>query len=67
MQSPPMPDNRLFPKSVHLVLGVLGVLDRVPIDLEEFGVRDGWILECRIEQQGVSSVVNNRRTFIRLC
>ena len=38
---PPCLRNRLLPKSVHSALGVLGVSDPVPINLEELDVRDG--------------------------
>ena len=48
---PPCQRNRLFPKSAHLVLRVLGVLDSVTVYLEEFDARDEWILEIRIYQQ----------------
>ena len=44
--------NQLFPKSVHLALGVLGVTDPMVVDLDQFDVRDGWILDSRIDQQG---------------
>ena len=54
---PPCLRNRLFPKLVHSALGVLGVLDPVPVDLEEFDARDGWILEIRIDQQGGTEVI----------
>ena len=33
--------NRLLPKLVHLTIGVLGVPDPVPIDLEYLDARDG--------------------------
>ena len=33
--------NRLLPKSVHSALGVLGVSDPVPINLEDLDARDG--------------------------
>ena len=46
---PPCLRNRLFPKSVHPALGLLGVLDSVAVDLEELDARDGWILESRID------------------
>ena len=42
--------NRLFPKSVHPALGVLGMTEPMTIDLEEFDARDGWILESRIDR-----------------
>ena len=41
--------NRFFFKSVHPALGVLGVPDSVAVDLEELTVRNGWILESRID------------------
>ena len=41
---PPCLRNSLFPKSVQSELGVLSVTDPVPIDMEEFDARDGWIL-----------------------
>ena len=44
--------NRLFPKWVHMALGVLGVTDLVALDLEESDARDIWILEIRIDRQG---------------
>ena len=31
--------------------------DPVPVDLEDFDGRNGWILEIRIEQQGVTEVI----------
>ena len=49
---PPCLRNLFFTKLVHLELGVIGVLDLVPVDLEDFEARDGWILERRIDQQG---------------
>ena len=48
---PPCLINLLFPKSVHMVLGVPGVMDPVAGDLEEFDVMDVCILEIRIGQQ----------------
>ena len=33
--------NRLLPKLVHQALGVLGVSDSVPVDLENLDARDG--------------------------
>ena len=44
--------NRFFLKSVHPVLGVLGVPNVVAVDLEELDARDVWILESRINRQG---------------
>ena len=38
---PPCLRNRLLPKSVHSALGVLGVSDPVPINLEDLDARDG--------------------------
>ena len=38
---PPCLRNRLLPKSVHSALGVLGVSDPVPVDLEDLDTRDG--------------------------
>ena len=52
LQSYPMPEKTLFPKLVHLALGVPGVKDPVAVDLEEFDTRYGWILDSRIDQQG---------------
>ena len=49
---PPCLRNRLFPKLVHLALGVIGVTDSMAVELGEFDERDGWILESRIDQQG---------------
>ena len=49
---PPCLRNRLFPKLVHSALGVLGVSDPVPVDLDEFETREGWMLDIRIEQKG---------------
>ena len=49
---PPCLKNRLFPKSVHLVLGALGIRDPVPVDLEEFNAREGGILDIGIDRQG---------------
>ena len=49
---PPCLRNRLFPKLVHPALGVLGVPNSVALGLEELDVRDGFILEIRIERQG---------------
>ena len=42
------PRNRLFPKSVHTLLGVLRVSDPVPIDLEDFDTREGCTMESRV-------------------
>ena len=53
---PPCLRNQFFPKSVHLPLGVLGVPDLVDVDLEELDLRDGWILESRIDRQGGTEV-----------
>ena len=53
---PPYLRNRLFPKSVHLALGVLGVPNTVAVDLEELYMRYGWILESRIDRQGGTEV-----------
>ena len=49
---PPCLRNRLFTKSFHPVLGVLGMPVAVAIDLEEFYTRDVWILESRFDRQG---------------
>ena len=38
---PPWLRKRLLPKSVHLVLGVLGVSDPLPVDLEGLNARYG--------------------------
>ena len=38
---PPCLRNRFFPKSVHSALGVLGMTYSVPVNLEEFDMRDG--------------------------
>ena len=54
---PPCLRNRLLPKSVHSALRVMGVTDSVPVDLEDLDVRDGWILESRIDRQGGAEVV----------
>ena len=48
--------NQLFPKSFHSPLEVPCVADPVPIDLEEFDARDGWILESIIDGQGGTEV-----------
>ena len=48
--------KQLYPKLVHLALRVLIVSDPVPIELEDFGVRDGWILENSINRQGGTEV-----------
>ena len=53
---PPCLRNRFFPKPVHPALGVIGVMDTVAVDLEQFNARDGWILEIRIDQQGGTGV-----------
>ena len=37
---PPYLRNRLLPKLVHSVLGVLGVTDTVPVDLQDLDARD---------------------------
>ena len=34
----------------------MGVLYPVPIDLEDFDAREGWILEIRINRQGVTEI-----------
>ena len=38
---PPCLRNRLFPKSVHSALGVLGMSDPVSIYLQDFNLREG--------------------------
>ena len=48
-QSPPCLRNRLLPNSVYSALGLLGVTDSLPVDLEDLDARDGWILESRID------------------
>ena len=48
--------KRLLPKLVHLALGVLGVSNAVPVDLEDLHARDGWILESRIDLEGDAEV-----------
>ena len=48
--------NRFFPNLAHLSLGVLGVLEPVRVDLEEFDARDGRILESRVDHQGGTKV-----------
>ena len=53
---PPCLRNRFFPKSVHLALGVLVVPNLVAVYLEELDVRDGCILESRIDRQGGAEV-----------
>ena len=50
--SPPYPRNQLLPKSVQAALGVLGMSNLVPVDLEDFDTRYGWILDISIDQQG---------------
>ena len=39
--APPCLRNRLFPKSVHASLGVVGMADPVPIYLQDFNSREG--------------------------
>ena len=46
---PPFSINRIFPKLVHPVLGILGVPNVVVVDLEELNARNGWILESAID------------------
>ena len=53
---PPCIRNRLLPKPVHSELGVLGVSDAVPVDLEDLDARNGWILESRIDLKGGAEV-----------
>ena len=53
---PPCLRKQLLPKSVHSALGVLGMTDLLTVDLEDLDGRDGWILESRIDQQGVAEV-----------
>ena len=53
---PPCLRNQLFPKLVHLAIRLMGVTDPVPVDLEDFDARDGWILEIRINRQGGTEV-----------
>ena len=53
---PPCLRNRLLPKSVHLVLGVLSVSDVVPVDLEDPDARDRWVLESMIDLKGGAEV-----------
>ena len=48
--------NRLLTKSVHLALGVLGMSDAVPVDLEDLDARDRWILERSIDPEGGAEV-----------
>ena len=33
--------NRILPKLVHLALGVMGVRDTVPVNLQDINARDG--------------------------
>ena len=54
--SPPCLRNWFLPKLVHLSLVVMGVLDPVTVDLEEFDSRDGWILEINIDRHGGTEV-----------
>ena len=53
---PPCLRNCFFAKLVHSALGVLGVTDLAPVDLEELDAGGGWILESRIDQQGETEV-----------
>ena len=53
---PPCLRTRLLPTSVHSALGVLGMSDAVPVELEDLDVRDGWILESRIDPEGGTEV-----------
>ena len=53
---PPFLRNRLLPKLVHSAIGLLGVSDTVPVDLEDLDARDGWILENRIDRKGGAEV-----------
>ena len=54
---PPCPKKRFSPKSVHLALGVLGATDLVPVYLEDFDVRYGWILKISIDRKGGIEVI----------
>ena len=54
---PPCLRNRLFSKSFHSALGVLGLTDLVPVFLDEFDARNGWILESRVGGQGGAEVI----------
>ena len=49
LNSPPCLINRLFPKSFHLALGVLGVSDPMSIYLQDFNLREGCIFKSRDE------------------
>ena len=53
---PPCLRNRLFPKSVHVLLEVVGMLDSVSTYLQDFKLREGCILESRADQQGGAEV-----------
>ena len=53
---PPCLRKQLLPKLVYSALVVLGVTEFLPMDLEYLDARDGWILESRFYQQGVSEV-----------
>ena len=53
---PPYLRNRLFPMSVQALLRVMSVSDPVPIDLEVSNIREGWILDSTIDQQGGAEV-----------
>ena len=41
--------NGLLPKWVHSALGVMGMSNKVPVDLEDLDARYRWILEISID------------------
>ena len=51
---PPYLRKQRFPKSFQAALRVLSVPDPVSIELEDFDMREGCILEISIDQQGVA-------------
>ena len=48
---PPALKTDSFP-SQSTLLGILGMSDAVPVDLEYLDLRYGWILESRIDREG---------------
>ena len=46
---PPCLRKKILPNLAQVALGLMGALNLVPVDLEDFDTRDIWILESRID------------------
>ena len=44
--------NQLFPKLVHIFLGIVSISYSVSVHLEDIDPREGIILESRVDQKG---------------